>query len=29
MVDKISPEIIKSNIEAKIDDLISKLDKYI
>ena len=29
MVDKISPEIIKSNIEAKIDDLINKLDKYI
>lgn len=29
MVDKISPEIIKSNIETKIDDLISKLDKYI
>lgn len=29
MVDKISPEIVKSSVEAKIDNLISKLDKYI
>lgn len=29
MVDRISPEIVKSSVEAKIDDLISKLDKYI
>lgn len=29
LVDKISPEILKSSVEAKIDNLISKLDKYI
>jgi len=29
MVDRILPEIVKSSVEAKIDDLISKLDKYI
>ncbi len=29
MVDRISPEIVKSSVEAKIDDLIRKLDKYI
>lgn len=29
MVDRISPEIVKSSVEAKIDDLISKLDKYV